>query len=58
MQTTPAGHQILVGYLVSADPEADLDLHLARERLAEELPAALVPRLALVDALPTKTSGK
>lgn len=58
VQTTPAGHQILVGYLVSADPEADLDLHLARERLAEELPAALVPRLALVDALPTKTSGK
>ena len=58
VQTTPAGHQILVGYLVPADPEAGLDLHVAREHLAAELPAALVPRLAVVDSLPTKTSGK
>ena len=30
----------------------------ARARLAEELPAALVPLLAVVDELPTRTSGK
>ena len=30
----------------------------ARARLAEPLPAALVPRLVLVDELPTRTSGK
>ncbi|WP_243772811.1 Pls/PosA family non-ribosomal peptide synthetase [Actinomadura barringtoniae] len=49
------GHQILVGYLV---PGEGFDEDAARERLREELPAALVPRLALVETLPTRTSGK
>ncbi|MGV7750484.1 hypothetical protein PJM50_29975, partial [Mycobacterium kansasii] len=35
-----------------------LGLEAARELLAKELPAALVPRLALMDELPTRTSGK
>ncbi|NMN96883.1 amino acid adenylation domain-containing protein [Nocardiaceae bacterium YC2-7] len=56
VRTTTAGHQILVGYVASADP--DFDVKAAREELAEHLPAALVPRLALVDELPTRTSGK
>ena len=56
VRTTTAGHQILVGYVASADPE--FDVKAAREELAEHLPAALVPRLALVDELPTRTSGK
>ncbi len=34
------------------------DRAAARARLAEELPAALVPLLAVVDELPTRTSGK
>ena len=34
------------------------DLAAARAALAEALPAALVPRLVLVDELPTRTSGK
>jgi len=56
VRTTGAGHQILVGYIASAD--ADFDLAAARNYLSEQLPAALVPRLALVDELPTRTSGK
>lgn len=58
VRSTPAGHQILVGYLKPGGPLEDFDLADARERLTEELPAALVPRLALVESLPTKTSGK
>ncbi|MGI9124394.1 MAG: Pls/PosA family non-ribosomal peptide synthetase, partial [Mycobacterium sp.] len=34
------------------------DLAAARAQLAESMPAALVPRLVLVDELPTRTSGK
>ncbi|HEY7595804.1 MAG TPA: Pls/PosA family non-ribosomal peptide synthetase [Actinophytocola sp.] len=53
VRTTAAGTQLLVGYLVG-----EVDLAAARERLAATLPAALVPRLAVVDTLPTRTSGK
>lgn len=56
VRKTAAGHSILVGYLASTDP--DFDVAAARTLLAEQLPAALVPRLALLDELPTRTSGK
>ncbi len=56
VRTTAAGHQILVGYIASAD--ANFDVRAAREQLAEHLPAALIPRLAVVYDLPTRTSGK
>ncbi|MHA4852262.1 Pls/PosA family non-ribosomal peptide synthetase [Rhodococcus sp. MSC1_016] len=56
VRRTGAGHQILVGYLASTDP--DFDLKAAHATLAEQLPAALVPRLVLVGELPTRTSGK
>ena len=55
VQKTAAGTQVLVGYL-AADP--DFDTHAATAALREQLPAALVPRLAVVDDLPTRTSGK
>lgn len=55
VQTTAAGNQILVGYL--AAPEG-FDTAAARDALATELPAALIPLLTVVDSLPTKTSGK
>ena len=58
VRTTPAGNQLLIGYLKPTGPLEDFDLDAAHDRLAEELPAAIVPRLALVDRLPTKTSGK
>jgi non-ribosomal peptide synthetase-like protein len=56
VRTTGAGTQLLVGYLVPADDAVDLET--ARTRLTAELPAALVPRLAVVETLPTRTSGK
>ena len=54
VQATPTGHQVLVGYLVGEG----LDLGAAASRLRATLPAALVPRLTVCDALPTRTSGK
>ena len=56
VRTTASGTPLLVGYIASADPT--FDLAAARATLAESLPAALVPRLVLVDELPTRTSGK
>ncbi|WP_405179267.1 Pls/PosA family non-ribosomal peptide synthetase [Nocardia sp. NBC_01377] len=56
IRSTKAGNKILVGYLTG--PDSDYDLKAARERLAEQLPAPLVPRLAVVAELPTRTSGK
>ncbi|GIH92820.1 amino acid adenylation protein [Planobispora siamensis] len=55
VRTTGGGHQLLVGYVVAGE---DFDQREAGERLREALPAALVPRIALVDDLPTRTSGK
>ncbi len=54
VRTTAGGTQLLVGYVVAPDFDADGAL----TRLREALPAALVPRLAVVDTLPTRTSGK
>lgn len=52
---TASGAAVLVGYLV-ADP--GFDTSLALDQLRGQLPASLVPRLAVVDHLPTRTSGK
>ncbi|MEV6599875.1 Pls/PosA family non-ribosomal peptide synthetase [Actinoplanes sp. NPDC051346] len=57
VRRTAAGNQLLVGYVVPHDG-AELDLAAATLRIREQLPAALVPLLAVVDALPTRTSGK
>jgi len=54
VRTTSSGTQLLVGYVVARD----FDEAGALTRLREALPAALVPRLAVVDTLPTRTSGK
>lgn len=56
VRRSASGTPILVGYIASAEP--DFDLASARAQLTEALPAALVPRLVLVDDLPTRTSGK
>lgn len=55
VRTARSGNQLLVGYLVTQD---GWDHATAVERLRAELPAALVPLLAPVDELPTRTSGK
>ncbi|TGD83953.1 amino acid adenylation domain-containing protein [Mycolicibacterium sp. CH28] len=56
VRRTASGTPMLVGYIASANP--DFDLAAARAHLTAALPAALVPRLVLVDELPTRTSGK
>lgn len=58
VKDTPAGTQLLIGYLAPADTSAPAPLADWEAQLREVLPPALVPRLAIVDSLPTKTSGK
>jgi non-ribosomal peptide synthetase-like protein len=53
VRATSAGNQVLVGY-VAGDVDPDLGARLLRD----QLPSALVPLLAVVDELPTRTSGK
>ncbi|MEO6822050.1 MAG: non-ribosomal peptide synthetase, partial [Candidatus Nanopelagicales bacterium] len=55
VRSTASGNKILVGYLAVAP---DFDSAAALEALRGSMPAALVPRLAQVDTLPTRTSGK
>ena len=55
VRRTRAGNQVLVGYVV---PDGELDTDAAALALRDRLPAALVPLLAVVDDLPTRTSGK
>lgn len=55
VRRTKAGNALLVGYV---QVDATFDVSVALARLRESLPAALVPRVATVESLPTKTSGK
>lgn len=55
VRTARSGNQLLVGYVVTQD---GWDHATAVEQLRAELPAALVPLLAPVEELPTRTSGK
>ncbi|MFG3020991.1 Pls/PosA family non-ribosomal peptide synthetase [Streptomyces sp. NPDC048254] len=55
VRTARSGNQLLVGYVVTQD---GWDQPTAVEKLRAELPAALVPLLAPVAELPTRTSGK
>ncbi|WP_316774529.1 Pls/PosA family non-ribosomal peptide synthetase [Streptomyces sasae] len=55
VRTARSGNQLLVGYVVTQD---GWDHATAVEKLRAELPAALVPLIAPVAELPTRTSGK
>jgi non-ribosomal peptide synthetase-like protein len=55
VRSTKSGNRLLVGYLTVSE---EYDAAAALELLRHRLPAALVPRLAVVDELPTRTSGK
>jgi non-ribosomal peptide synthetase-like protein len=57
VRTTPAGTRILVGYL-TLRPGVELDRQSARIALARTLPTPLIPLLAVVEDIPTRTSGK
>ena len=50
-----AGNRLLVGYVTAT---GDFDPRAAAEQLRRTAPAAMVPRIAVVDTLPTRTSGK
>ena len=54
VQRTETGTPVLIGYVVLEDGVEDVD----RELLTQRLPPALVPRIVLLDDLPTRTSGK
>lgn len=59
VRKTAGGTPLLVGYIaVAPGLEDSFDVSEARTRLSAALPAALVPRLVVVDELPTRTSGK
>ncbi|MFF8194203.1 Pls/PosA family non-ribosomal peptide synthetase [Streptomyces bobili] len=55
VRTARSGNQLLVGYVVTQE---GWDQTAAVEKLRAALPAALVPLLAPVADLPTRTSGK
>lgn len=55
VRTTESGNKILIGYVST---ESDFDAGAAAARLRAAMPAAMVPRLAVVATLPTRTSGK
>ena len=55
VRSTKTGNQLLVGYL---SVDAGYDADVAKDLLRRRMPAALVPRLAIVDELPVRTSGK
>lgn len=54
-QKTPAGSDVIVGYIVA---ESEINLSEARSYLSKVLPGGIAPTLCVVDELPMKTSGK
>lgn len=55
VRKTTSGNSLIVGYLTVDDA---FDKAASLDKLRADMPAALVPRLAVVDDLPTRTSGK
>lgn len=60
VRETAPGVKVLVGYLLPEDAASYGDDQVAEARtlLEAQLPLAMVPRLAVVDDMPTRTSGK
>lgn len=55
VRKTASGNALIVGYITV---DSTFDRAASLEKLRSDMPAALVPRLAIVDDLPTRTSGK
>jgi non-ribosomal peptide synthetase-like protein len=55
VRTTRSGNRVLVGYVATAQ---GFDAKAALAQLRAGMPAPLVPRLVVVETLPTRTSGK
>ncbi|ANE04888.1 Pls/PosA family non-ribosomal peptide synthetase [Corynebacterium crudilactis] len=58
VQTTGADQKVLVAYVSLEDDSTAFDHESAANRLTETMPAALVPRIHVMDDLPVTTSGK
>jgi non-ribosomal peptide synthetase-like protein len=59
LRRTAVGIDVLIGYVVPAHGSPELfDRDAALRRLRDRLPAALVPRLAVLSEFPTRASGK
>ncbi|MDU7511451.1 MAG: non-ribosomal peptide synthetase, partial [Corynebacterium sp.] len=58
VQKTPGGESVLVGYVSLEDEAKGFDHEAAHARLADTMPAALVPRICVMEELPVRTSGK
>ncbi|QGU08338.1 Linear gramicidin synthase subunit D [Corynebacterium occultum] len=58
VQTTGADQKVLVAYVSLENEEAGFHQKEAATRLAETMPAALVPRICVMEDLPVTTSGK
>ncbi|NMR20942.1 Pls/PosA family non-ribosomal peptide synthetase [Cellulomonas fimi] len=58
VRRSAAGASLLVGYVVADQQGADLDTPDLLARLRELLPGSMVPLLAPVGEIPTRTSGK
>ncbi|HSO63622.1 MAG TPA: AMP-binding protein, partial [Ornithinibacter sp.] len=55
VKRSDAGNRLLVGYVTAVE---GFDARAASEHLRRTMPAAMVPRIAVVATLPTRTSGK
>src|SRR5699024_8994230 len=58
VRQTAGGQDVLVGYVGAGGDAATVDADAAMEQLRREIPAAMVPRLHVMDELPVRTSGK
>ena len=58
VQKTGAGDSILVGYVGAGGDAAAMDYDKCMDTLRDAMPAAMVPRLHIMDELPVRTSGK
>lgn len=58
VQRTGSGDSVLVGYVSLEDPARGFDPQRAHDTLAAVMPAALVPRIHVMDELPVTTAGK
>ncbi|WP_448852895.1 Pls/PosA family non-ribosomal peptide synthetase [Corynebacterium sp. 335C] len=58
VRTTGGGDKVLVGYVGAGGDASSMDHAACLEQLRDNMPAAMVPRLHIMDELPVRTSGK
>lgn len=58
VRTTGGGDKVLVGYVGAGGDASSMDHAACLAQLRDAMPAAMVPRLHIMDELPVRTSGK